>query len=166
MPGCMRPCLGPRSHPRPLAPSERGAARARAPGGVSQAANKSPMRPTKSMEPCRSKERPKAPPTVPGIGNLDESEKVVVMKFNVADRSWSNSEARMVIANTPFQEGVCGVVGRGGGGGGVGWGFVQSWGTARQGTDGLWTEVCGQQKQSNDLGNNPHILNTPIVGRR
>ena len=31
--------------------------------------------------------------------------------------------------------------------------------------DGLWTEVCGQQKQSNDLGNNQHILNTPIIGR-
>ena len=32
--------------------------------------------------------------------------------------------------------------------------------------DGLWTEVCGQQKQSNDPGNNQHILNTPIIGRR
>ena len=30
--------------------------------------------------------------------------------------------------------------------------------------DGLWTEVCGQQKQSNDPGNNRHILNTPIIG--
>ena len=28
--------------------------------------------------------------------------------------------------------------------------------TARQATDGLWTEVCGQQKQSNDPGNNQH----------
>ena len=28
------------------------------------------------------------------------------------------------------------------------------------------TEVCGQQKQSNDPGNNQHILNTPIIGRR
>ena len=26
--------------------------------------------------------------------------------------------------------------------------------TARQAMDGLWTEVCGQQKQSNDPGNN------------
>ena len=34
------------------------------------------------------------------------------------------------------------------------------------GMDGLWTEVCGQQKQSNDPGNNQHILNTPIIGRR
>ena len=32
--------------------------------------------------------------------------------------------------------------------------------------DGLWTEVCGQQKQSNDPGNSQHILNTPIIGRR
>ena len=32
--------------------------------------------------------------------------------------------------------------------------------------DRLWTEVCGQQKQSNDPGNNQHILNTPIIGRR
>ena len=32
--------------------------------------------------------------------------------------------------------------------------------------DGLWTEVCGQQKQSNDPSNNQHILNTPIIGRR
>ena len=32
--------------------------------------------------------------------------------------------------------------------------------------DGLWTEVYGQQKQSNDPGNNQHILNTPIIGRR
>ena len=39
-------------------------------------------------------------------------------------------------------------------------------GAARQDMDGLWTEVCGQQKQSNDPGNNQHILNTPIIGRR
>ena len=26
--------------------------------------------------------------------------------------------------------------------------------TERQAMDGLWTEVCGQQKQSNDPGNN------------
>ena len=32
--------------------------------------------------------------------------------------------------------------------------------------DGLWTEARGQQKQSNDLGNNQHILNTPTIGRR
>ena len=32
--------------------------------------------------------------------------------------------------------------------------------------DSLWTEVCGQQKQSNDTGNNQHILNTPIIWRR
>ena len=32
--------------------------------------------------------------------------------------------------------------------------------------DGLWTEVCGQQKQSNDPSNNQHILTTPIIGRR
>ena len=34
---------------------------------------------------------------------------------------------------------------------------------ARQAMHGLWTEVCGQ---SNDPGNNQHILNTPIIGRR
>ena len=28
--------------------------------------------------------------------------------------------------------------------------------TARQAMDGLWTEVCGQQKQSNDPSNNQH----------
>ena len=28
--------------------------------------------------------------------------------------------------------------------------------TARQAMDGLWTEVCGRQKQSNDPGNNQH----------
>ena len=38
--------------------------------------------------------------------------------------------------------------------------------TARQATDGLWTEARGQLKQSNDPGNNQHILNTPIIGRR
>ena len=38
--------------------------------------------------------------------------------------------------------------------------------TARQVMDGLWTEVCGQQKQSNDPHNNQHILNTPTIGRR
>ena len=38
--------------------------------------------------------------------------------------------------------------------------------TATQAMDGLWTEVCGQQKQSNDPANNQHILNTPIIGRR
>ena len=30
--------------------------------------------------------------------------------------------------------------------------------TARQAMDGLWTEACGRQKQSNDPGNNQHIL--------
>ena len=38
--------------------------------------------------------------------------------------------------------------------------------TARQATDGLWTEARGQQKQSNGPGNNQHILNMPIIGRR
>ena len=38
--------------------------------------------------------------------------------------------------------------------------------TARQAMDGLWTEARGQQKQSNDLGNNQHILNAPTIGRR
>ena len=38
--------------------------------------------------------------------------------------------------------------------------------TARQATDGLWTEARGQQKQSNDPSNNQHILNTRIIGRR
>ena len=38
--------------------------------------------------------------------------------------------------------------------------------TARQATDGLWTEARGQQKQSNDPGNNQHILNMPIIGCR
>ena len=38
--------------------------------------------------------------------------------------------------------------------------------TARQAMDGLWTEVRGQQKQSNDPGNNQHILNTPTIGHR
>ena len=38
--------------------------------------------------------------------------------------------------------------------------------TARQAMDGLRTEARGQQKQSNDPGNNQHILNTPIIGRR
>ena len=32
--------------------------------------------------------------------------------------------------------------------------------------DGLWTEARGQQKQSNDPGNNQHILNTPTTGLR
>ena len=38
--------------------------------------------------------------------------------------------------------------------------------TARQAMDGRWTEARGQQKQSNDPGNNQHILNTPIAWRR
>ena len=37
---------------------------------------------------------------------------------------------------------------------------------ARQVVDGLRTEVCGRQKQSNDPGNNQHNLNTPTTGRR
>ena len=52
-----------------------------------------------------------------------------------------------------------------GGGGGVG-GVEGNRNTARQAMDGLWTEVCGQQKQSNDPGNNQHILNMPIIGHR
>ena len=31
--------------------------------------------------------------------------------------------------------------------------------------DDLWTEARGQQKQSNDPGNNQHNLNTPTIGR-
>ena len=38
--------------------------------------------------------------------------------------------------------------------------------TARQAMDGLWTEARGQQEQSNDPGNNQHILNTPNIGCR
>ena len=38
--------------------------------------------------------------------------------------------------------------------------------TVRQAMDGLWTEARGKQKQSNDPGNNQHILNTPAIGRR
>ena len=38
--------------------------------------------------------------------------------------------------------------------------------TVKQAMDGLWTEARGQQKQSNDPGNNQHILNTPTTGRR
>ena len=37
--------------------------------------------------------------------------------------------------------------------------------TARQVMDGLWTEARGQQKHSNDPGNNQHNLNTPSTGR-
>ena len=36
--------------------------------------------------------------------------------------------------------------------------------TERQIMDGLWTEACGQQKQSNDPGNNQHNHNTPTTG--
>ena len=32
--------------------------------------------------------------------------------------------------------------------------------------DSLWTEARGQQKQSNDPGNNQHILNMPTIGCR
>ena len=39
-------------------------------------------------------------------------------------------------------------------------------GTARQAIDDLWTEARGQQKQSNDPGNNQHVLNTPTIERR
>ena len=37
--------------------------------------------------------------------------------------------------------------------------------TVRQVMDGLWTEGCGQQKQSNDAGNNQHNSNTPTTRR-
>ena len=37
---------------------------------------------------------------------------------------------------------------------------------ARQVMDGLRTEVCGQQKQSNDPHSNQYNLNTPTTGRR
>ena len=43
----------------------------------------------------------------------------------------------------------------GGGGGGRNRAPGPHKNTARQAMDGLWTEVCGQQKQSNDPGNNP-----------
>ena len=61
--------------------------------------------------------------------------------------------------------GLSGAVVQGGRGGGVER-VVSLCRGARQAVDGLWTEVCGQQKQSNDPGNNQHILNTPIIGRR
>ena len=54
----------------------------------------------------------------------------------------------------------------GGGGRGQGGAPGPHRNTARQAMDGLWTEVCGQQKQSNDPGNNQHILNTPTTGLR
>ena len=38
--------------------------------------------------------------------------------------------------------------------------------TVSQAMDGLWTEVRGQPKQSNDPGNNQHILNMPTIGLR
>ena len=38
--------------------------------------------------------------------------------------------------------------------------------TERQVVDGLRTEVCGQQKQSNDPHNNQHNSSTPTTGRR
>ena len=38
--------------------------------------------------------------------------------------------------------------------------------TERQIVDGLRTEVCGQQNQSNDPHNNQHNLNMPTTGRR
>ena len=38
--------------------------------------------------------------------------------------------------------------------------------TQRGRLDGLWTEAHGQQKQSNEPGNNQCILNTLIIGRR
>ena len=38
--------------------------------------------------------------------------------------------------------------------------------TERQVVDGLRTEVCGQQKQSNHPHNNQHNLNMPTAGRR
>ena len=41
-----------------------------------------------------------------------------------------------------------------------------TWASQKHSEAGLWTEVCGQQKQSNDPGNNQHILNTPIIGHR
>ena len=37
---------------------------------------------------------------------------------------------------------------------------------ARQVVDGLGTEMCGQQKQSNDPRNNQHSPNTPTTGLR
>ena len=37
--------------------------------------------------------------------------------------------------------------------------------TERQVVDGLRTEVCGQQKQSNDPHNNQHNLSMPTTGR-
>ena len=46
--------------------------------------------------------------------------------------------------------------GNGGGKGGGGVGGVRGRNTARQAMDGLWTEVCGQQKQSNDPRNIQH----------
>ena len=36
--------------------------------------------------------------------------------------------------------------------------------TARQAMDGLWIEVCGQQKQSNDPGNNQHTAIRQLLG--
>ena len=38
--------------------------------------------------------------------------------------------------------------------------------TAGQVMDGLWTEARGQQKQSNDPGNNQHNYNTPLTRKR
>ena len=56
-----------------------------------------------------------------------------------------------------------------GGGGGIhgGGGGAHAHGNAaRQVVEGLRTEVCGLQKQSNDPRTDQHIPNTPTTGRR
>ena len=45
-------------------------------------------------------------------------------------------------------------------------GLTHTGNAARQVVDGLRTEVCGQQKQSNDPRNNQHSPSTPTTGRR
>ena len=66
---------------------------------------------------------------------------------------------------------VCAAAPRGRAGSGAGarggtWASHAHGNTARQVMDGLWTEARGQQKQSNEPGNNQHNLNTLTTGHR
>ena len=96
----------------------------------------------------------------------------------LASTRWQCTRALRSRRASPFVAVQLRVLVRRGGGGGeahMGDGPDSAWrnrapgphrNTARQAMDGLWTEVCGQQMQSNDPGDNQHILNTPIIGRR
>ena len=117
---------------------------------------------TRQFEPVLSEgpqvlRRPSAPTLAPALSAAPSGP----LSGSTSHRSWWEEPSELREQGTWCQgrDGEWQTHKQMGGGGGHGK-------TERQVVDGLRTEVCGQQKQSNDPHNNQHNPNTPTTGRR